>query len=173
MFCKNCETKVSDGAKFCTSCGAMIDTPTAAPQLAAAGRPAKKNRKNTLMIAIAIILMLMGTGYMGLAAVGKPVTAQVTGYEQVLILNNDDSTRTPSRYKLEYQFSVNGERYDGSVTRLFEGGSHIRKTISVRYLPFWPHISAEDGGAVGFAGPAALGLGILVLVLTVREKRRR
>lgn len=126
-----------------------------------------------MLLPVAIILILIGTGYMGLTLVGKTVTGQVVDYEQVLILNNDDSTRNPSRYKLNYHFVVKGERYDGSVTRVFEGGSHIRNTIPVRYLPFWPHVNAEDDGAVELAGPAALGLGVLVLVLAFRKNRSR
>ena len=71
---------------------------------------------DALLIPVAIILILMGIGCMGLAVVGRTVTAQVTGYEQRPIMNKDESTKNPSRYKLEYQFSVNGERYTGSVT---------------------------------------------------------
>lgn len=126
-----------------------------------------------LLIPVAVILILIGIGHMALAVAGRTATAQVTGYERVLIVNNDDSTRNPSRYKLEYQFFVNGERYDGSVTRVFPGGSHARQTLPVRYLPFWPHVNAEDGGAVSPAGPAAMGLGVLILALAVRRKRRQ
>ena len=114
----------------------------------------------------------MGVGYMALSVVGRTTTAEVTGIEQVLLINNDDSTRNPSRYKLEYTFSVGGEQYTGSVTRVFEGGSHMRSTIEVRYLPFWPHVNTEDGGSAGFAGPVMVGVGVLVLVLGIREKSR-
>lgn len=123
------------------------------------------------MIPVAIILILLGIGSMALVVAGRTVTTQVTGYEQVLYLNNDDSTRNPSRYKLEYRFSVNGELYTGSVTRVFSGGSHMRQTISVRYLPFWPHVNAEDSGGVNPAGPVTLGTGILLLVLAFSGSR--
>jgi len=88
------------------------------------------------VISVATILILMGIGSMALSVIGVTTTAQVTGYEQVLFINNDDATRNPSRYKLEYQFAVGGERYTGSVTRVFEGGSHMRQTLPVRYLSF-------------------------------------
>jgi len=74
-----------------------------------------------LMIPIAIILILLGISQLALGVVGSTVTAQVTGYEQKYIINNDESTRNPSRYKLDYAFSVNGKRYTGSVTRVFPG----------------------------------------------------
>jgi len=109
---------------------------------------------------------------MAIAVVGRTATAQVTGYEQKYIIQNDESTRNPSRYKLDYAFSVNGERYTGSVTRVFPGGSHMRQTLPVRYLPFWPHINAEDSGGMNPAGPVILGAGILLLVLEMKRKPR-
>jgi len=125
-----------------------------------------------VVISVATILILMGIGSMALTVVGSTTTAQVTGYEQVLFINNDDSTRNPSRYKLEYQFNVRGERYTGSVTRIFDGGSHMRQTLPVRYLSFWPHVNAEDGKTAGFAGPIMVGLGVVVLVFGVRKISR-
>ncbi|MDP3059000.1 MAG: hypothetical protein Q8N36_06040, partial [bacterium] len=101
---------------------------------------------------------------------GKTIKASVTAYEQQAIVNNDISTRDSRRYRVEYQFTVNGVRYTGSVTRLFEGGSHIRQTISVRYLPFWPHVNAEDSDEVGLIGPIMIGLGALLLAF--RSKKR-
>lgn len=123
------------------------------------------------MIPVAVILIMMGISQLALGAVGSTATAQVTGYEQQYIINNDESTRNPSRYKLEYQFSVNGERYTGSVTRVFAGGSHMRNTISVRYLPFWPHVNAEEKD-INPVGPVTLGVGALVLALAIRKKLR-
>jgi hypothetical protein len=179
MFCKNCGTKLTDEAGFCTGCGAKIErTPNAPSQSepkpaplprAAVQKPLKDRIFNWLMIPVGILLLIMGLGHLSLAVAGNPATAQVTDCEQVLFLNNDDSTRNPSRYKLEYQFSVNGERYTGSVTRVFPGGSQTRQTIPVRYLPFWPPVNAEDSD-VNPAGPVMLGAGILLLLLGVRRK---
>jgi hypothetical protein len=117
-----------------------------------------------LIIPVSVILMLLGIGHLA--------TAQVTDYEQVMFVNNDDSTRNPSRYKLEYEFSVSGQRYTGSVTRVFPSGSHMRQTIPVRYLPFWPHVNAEDGETAGLAGPIMTGLGVLLFVLEIKRKSR-
>ncbi|NLO47723.1 MAG: hypothetical protein GX111_05310 [Clostridiales bacterium] len=125
-----------------------------------------------LIIPVAIILILIGIGYMSLTFAGKVVTAQVTGYEQVMFVNNDDSTRNPSRYKLEYRFTAGEKHYTGSVTRIFEGGSHIRQTIPVRYLFFWPHVNAEDGETAVFIGPVMAGLGVMVIVFGLRNKSR-
>jgi hypothetical protein len=125
-----------------------------------------------LMIPAAVILILLGIGQLALGVVGSTATAQVTGYEQKYIINNDDSTRNPSRYKLEYQFSVGGEQYTGSVTRIFPGGSHMRQTLPVCYLPFWPHVNAEDGETTGLAGPVMMGVGVVVLVFGIKKKSR-
>ena len=159
MFCRNCGTRISDGTNFCASCGARTETQAAAPQPkvsvaldATERRPHKKGPISALLISVAVILILLGIGQVTLGVVGSTATAQVTGYEQQYIINNDESTKNPSRYKLKYQFSVNGERYTGSVTRVFPGGSHMRQTLSVRYLPFWPHVNAEDGGTADVRG---------------------
>ena len=184
MFCMNCGNPINENARYCASCGAArrrensVLPPSSVPAVPVSDRPAAPRKPlrgrimDLLMIPAAVILILLGIGQLALGVVGSTATAQVTGYEQKYIINNDDSTRNPSRYKLEYQFSVNGERYTGSVTRVFPGGSHMRQTIPVRYLPFWPHVNAEDGETAGLAGPVMTGLGALLLVITVKRKSR-
>jgi hypothetical protein len=184
VFCLNCGNRINENARYCASCGAAqrrensVLPPSSVPAVLVSDRPTaprkplKDRIMGLLMIPVAVILILLGTGQLALGAVGSTATAQVTGYEQKYIINNDESTRNPSRYKLEYQFSVNGERYSGSVTRVFPGGSHMRQTIPVRYLPFWPHVNAEDGETAGLAGPVMTGLGALLLVITVKRKSR-
>jgi hypothetical protein len=123
-----------------------------------------------LMIPLAVVLILLGIGQMALGVVGSTTIAQVTGYEERYVINNDASTSDPGRYKLEYEFSVNGKIYNGSVTRVFPGGDHMRQTLPVRYLPFWPHVNAEDSEKVSITGPVITGVGILLLVLEIRRK---
>lgn len=125
------------------------------------------------MIPVAIILILMGIGGTVLVAAGRTVTAQVTGCEQVLFLYDDPSTRDIRRYKLDYQFAINGERYTGSVTRIFENGSHVRSTIPVRYISSCPHLNAEDRIGVVFAGLLMLGSGVLLFLPVFRKKLSR
>jgi hypothetical protein len=178
MFCSNCGPEISAQDSFCSGCGAKTGAQPTAPQSTpvtkppSAQPPLKNKLLELLMIPVAVILILLGIGQLALSVVGSTTTAQVTGYEQKYFINNDESTRNSSRYKLEYQFSVNGERYTGSVTRVFPGGSHMRQTIPVRYLPFWPHVNAEDGETAGLAGPVMTGLGALLLVITVKRKSR-
>jgi len=168
MFCKHCGTKLLKGADFCSNCGAKTEAGEAVPVVQTVStrtvaQPPRKNKfMDLLMIPAAVILILLGIGQLALGVAGSPVTARVTGYEQVIFVNNDDSTRNPSRYKLEYEFSVNGERYTGSVTRVLPGGSHMRQKIPVRYLPFWPHVNAEEGKTAGFSGPVMAGVGVVV-----------
>lgn len=177
MFCKHCGTKLLNGADFCSNCGAKTEAGEAVPvaqtvSTRTVAQPPRKNKfMDLLMIPVAIILVLLGIGSLALTVAGSTATARVTGYEQVMFINNDDSTRNPSRYKLEYQFTVNGERYTGSVTRVFPGGSHMRQTIPVRYLPFWPHVNAEDGGLAGPVGPIMAGMGVVVLIFGIRKSR--
>ena len=181
MFCLNCGNAVDENTRFCASCGAAqrredsVPPPASAVPVSSRPTAPRKSLKDrimdSLLIPVGVILLLMGVGYMTLSVVGKTTTAQVTGYEQMLILNDDDSTRNPSRYRLEYELTVNGKRYDGSVTRIFENGSHMRTTIQVRYFPFWPHVNAEDRD-VNPVGPVTLGVGVLTLAVGVRKKRR-
>ncbi len=181
MFCPNCGNPLNKNARFCVSCGAeqrwedSIPPPTLAVNVFNRPKPYRslKDRiMDFIIILVGVILFLMGVGYMGLSVVGREATAQVTEYEQVLFINNDDSTRNPSRYKLKYSFSIDGEQYTGSVTRVFPNGSHIRTTIPVRYLPFWPHVNAEDGKTVGITGPIMIGVSVVVLVFGVKKKSR-
>ncbi len=184
VFCLNCGNRINENERYCASCGAAqrrensVLPPSSVPAAPVSDRPTaprkplKDRIMDLLMIPAAVILILLGIGQLALGVVGSTATAQVTGYEQKYIINNDESIRNPSRYKLEYQFSVNGERYSGSVTRVFPGGSHMRQTIPVRYLPFWPHVNAEDGETAGLAGPVMTGLGALLLVITVKRKSR-
>lgn len=184
MYCANCGNQINENARFCASCGAAVRRETAPPAPVPTPGPVtgwssagKKRRKkgimDVLLIPVATILILMGTGYSGLMIIGKTTATDITGYEQRTIINNDDSTRDPRRYEVYYEFAVNGERYGGSVTRIFEGGSHMRKTIQIRYLPFWPHVNAEDSAASGLAGPVMVGLGVLLLVSGVGIKARK
>jgi hypothetical protein len=127
---------------------------------------------SALMLLVGALLIFIGAGHMALAVAGKTVTAQVTGYEQRLFVNNDESTRNPSRYQLDYSFSADGKRYTGSVTRVFSGGSQMRKTLAVRYLPFWPHINAEDSGGLSPVGLAVTGAGVLIIGLAASRRPR-
>lgn len=174
MFCRNCGTEIPVQVGFCSGCGSKVGerSENAFPEPTPT-RPAQGKNKpiNLLIILAAVILILLGAGQLALGVVGNSVNAQVTDIEQVLIVNNDDSTRNPNRYKLEYQFSVHGKRYTGSVTRAFTGGTHMRQTIPVRYLPFWPHVNAEDGETGSFAGFILLGAGVVLLVFGIRKKR--
>jgi hypothetical protein len=178
MFCRYCGTENPAQASFCSGCGTKTGDLMDASQSTSASKrkftcqSPKKRLIDQLMIPIAVILILLGLSQLALKVAGSQAKAQVTGYEQVLLANNDESTRNPNRYKLDYQFAVGGERYTGSVTRIFEGGSHMRQTISVRYLPFWPHVNAEDGEKAGFAGPVMVMAGVAVFVFGVKKKSR-
>ncbi|NLB19369.1 MAG: hypothetical protein GX829_00680 [Clostridium sp.] len=122
-----------------------------------------------LMMLVALMLLVMGIGNAALQLVGKPAVAQVTNYEQVLYLNNDESSRNPSRYKVNYQFSVDGQRYTGSVTRVFNGGSHMKETIPVQYLGFRPNINGEDRSDVDLTSLLLVGSGLVLFVLVIKN----
>ena len=135
-----------------------------------AGEASMKKVISFLLIVVAIIVIFLGAAFSALVLAGKTVTAQVTSYEQVIILNTDDSTRNPSRYKLMYQFAIDSKRYEGSYTGVFEKGSHTQKTLRVRYLPFSPHVNTMDKTEMLLAGPVLIGVGVLMLVGSRRRK---
>ena len=121
-----------------------------------------------LMLITATILILLGIGQIALTVVGRTATGYITNYEKQLLLNNDDSTRNPSRYKVDYQFAVDGKRFTGSVTKIYERGIPAKsdgtaQNISVRYLPIWPHVNAEDSNKESVAGPIMLIVGVLMV----------
>ncbi len=184
MFCRQCGNRTNENAGFCPVCRTALQAETQQSSIASVPAPAtvgsgynakNKQRKNgamkILLIAVGVILLLMGISQMALMIAGSAATAHVTGYEQVLFMNNDESTRNPSRYKVTYEFSVNGEHYTGSVTRVFDGGSHMKQTIPIRYLLIWPHINSEDSGKESLAGPVMVGAGVLILILGIKKKR--
>ena len=176
MFCRHCGTQLRTGFGFCSNCGAARREDAAplpvSARPAAPRKPLKNRMMDAMRIPAALLLLLVGSGYMTLFVAGRAVTAQVIGVERMHIVNNDESTGDSRRYKLDYAFSAGGERYTGSVTRVSGGGSQMRSTIPVRYLPFWPHVNAEDSAAAGLTGPVLVGLGILLLVYGMRERHR-
>ncbi len=178
MYCKHCGARLSSGARFCARCGAQVAAGAAAPPVTTPSYTPtvriapRRTPGDWLLLVGAILMIFIGSGYVALTVIGRAATAQVTGYEQVMYQSNDGSTRNPNRYKLDYQFAANGQRYTGSVTRAFPRGSHMRETLSIRYLPFWPHINAEEKG-IGLTGPAVLGVGVLVLAFGIRRMFRR
>lgn len=178
-FCQNCGTSLTEQSLYCPVCGAKNEKQTLVPQMAArpvksqSGGKARKKSADILLLIVAVLIFSLGAGTMALTVVGRATKAQVISYEQMLYLNNDDSTRNPGRYKLAYQFTVNDEQYTGAVTRVFAGGSHMRQTISIKYLPFWPHVNAEDSNTVALTGSVMIVAGILMALLAVKKKKGR
>ncbi len=184
MFCVNCGHELPAGARFCNHCGAgtnarpaaiqntRTQTATITPSYPATRQHRKGSWTDWLLPVVAVALILYGIGHIALQVIGRSAMAQVTDLEQVMFVQNDSSTRNPSRYKLEYAFSVDGERYTGSVTRVFTGGSQMRQTLPVRYLAFWPSINAEDAD-MNPVGLVTLGAGILIMVISVRKYKRK
>lgn len=130
----------------------------------------KQSVYRVVLIITGVLLLFLGSGRIALATIGKPVKAQVTQIEQVLFIYDDNSTRNPSRYRLDYRFSLDGRTYSGSVTRVFQAGSHMRQTLPVLYLPMWPSINTEDQ-PVDPSGPILLGTGVLLLFLSFRRAK--
>ncbi len=130
----------------------------------------KKKFFDLLFFFLGLIIIFLGMGHVALFAIGETVTAEVYEVSQQAMVQNDASTRNPSRYTLSYRFTVEGTSYSGHVTRVFEGGSHRRSTLKVRYLPFWPHVNHEDQGGVDLQGLLSMGVGILVIFFALRGK---
>ena len=184
LFCVHCGNVINEKARFCNTCGAALGqevyaaAPVSQPAVVQAPFKTASSQRQSgggmrwLILPVAILILIIGIGYTGLLVAGKTTKANVTGYKQQLYQNNDQSTRDSRRYKVDYAFAVNGERYTGSVTRIFEGGSHIRKTIPIRYLSFWPHINAEDSSGSVLVGPILAVLGVFLCVVELKAKAR-
>lgn len=130
----------------------------------------KKKFFDVLFFFLGLLLIFLGIGHVALFAIGETVTAEVYEVAQQAMVQNDASTRNPSRYTLSYRFTVEGASYSGHVTRVFEGGSQMKSTMKVRYLPFWPHVNHEDQGSVALQGLLSIGVGILVIFFAMRGK---
>lgn len=174
MYCRHCGNPIPNHAAFCATCG----TPTAHKQSISEPAPPtilvttyqKKRKIKWLLLIVGVLLLILSAGYMALSVIGSSTTAQVTDYEQRIFINNDDSSRNPNRYEIYYEFNVKGERYSGSITRVFEGGSHMRNTIAIRYLPMMPSVNGEDSFQAGFAGPIMLLLGVFIIYVSFHSK---
>lgn len=186
MFCKNCGNVMSDNAKFCATCGTMQSEssqydhqkPVMAQQISPPVQKKRKKGTSILIILVGIALVLLGIAQFTLTIAGKTTKGQIVRTEQKMYLNNDESTRDPTRYTLYYEFTVKGEKYSGSVTKKLKYGltassDGTRPAISVRYLPFWPHINTEENDTVSITGFFLIGLGILLFILEARAKKKR
>lgn len=129
----------------------------------------KRMFSKILLFIVALMLIIMGVGNIALQVAGKSTVAKVMDYEQVLYLSNDDSSRNPNRYKVNYQFAVEGQQYRGSVTRVFKDGSHMRETMAVLYLTMRPSINGEDRGNLSPTGLVLIASGVVLFILSLRN----
>ena len=134
-------------------------------------KPLKRRLNDWLTIPIALLLILMGLSRVALLLVGRSAVAQVTGHKQEYIIHSDRSTADSRRYDVSYQFIADGKLYSGHARRLFDRGSHMKKTMRILYLPWWPHVNAEDR-YIGLQGLIVLGLGGLTLASGLKGLRR-
>ncbi len=181
MFCANCGRPIYKNARYCPFCGAensaaLEEAPGQSPlavtergRIAVGKGSIKEKIWRIFSLPLAVILILIGSGYLVLPLAGRRVEARVTACEQVLVLQDDPSSWDSRRYRLKYQFFVNGEGYTGSVIRIFKNGSQVRNTLPVRYLSFWPSVNAEEAVQLSVAGPIFLAAGVLLLVISRRK----
>ena len=167
MYCRNCGKQIKENQQFCSGCGNKIvcQNPSAISNNASTIVKKKvKKKRNWLFVIVGIIIILLGTGQLALSLVGKTTNAQVTSYERKLFLNNDTSSRNSNRYTINYAFMVDGIKYDGTYTSIFEGSSYMKPTITIRYLTFWPHVNSEDSFKTSLGGPIMLLIGLLLVI---------
>ncbi|MEA4816422.1 MAG: zinc ribbon domain-containing protein [Lachnospiraceae bacterium] len=172
-FCKNCGTQIKKKSLFCSSCGADLNRGVKSTEAYVKNSKIKPNKIvwRVFLIILSTMLIFIGAGYAALAIMGKTSNAKVIGIEQVAFLANDSSTRNPARYKLSYEFVANGNRYTGSVTRVFEGGSQMKSSVPVLYLSFWPHINTEDRGYGTLISLSIILLGAFILFRSLRNRK--
>jgi hypothetical protein len=176
-FCRNCGVQLVQSMRFCTSCGASVgredkgshlNTPAYVPHQSTVS--VRRNKKMTIItVVISLLLILLGIQNMSLSVLGKTATAKITD-ARLDTRSYGRNQLEPNRYRLKYEFSVDGERYAGNTTRIFKHGLASTQTIRVRYLQFRPEINSAASDAKVTGGLIIAGLGLLLLVLGIKGK---
>ncbi len=177
MLCSSCNSPLRAGQRFCSACGRPA-VPAAPPRAAQRGR-----RKRSLpLILLALLLLVFSLSQMSLGLFGVNTQASVTRIEQRIHIGTGadaENTRDPTRYEFYYRFTAaDGSAQSGSVIKsaphgIAAGADGSLQTITVRYLPFLPHINGavEDTGVL--SGLLFLGFSLLLLTLGISGRIRR
>jgi hypothetical protein len=183
-YCWNCGAQLVQGTRFCTSCGASLEqevqnnqphTPIAptqypAPNYSAAVPPVRRKKKvSVILIVVSLLLILLGVQNMSLSIIGKTAAARITKATHDT-RSYGNKKPDPNRYRIHYEFFVNGERYTGSANQVFKQGIVSTQTIQVCYLHYWPGINATAKNSKVTGGLVLMGLGMLLLVMGIKGK---
>ena len=134
MFCKNCGSRLPDGAKFCGSCGTKVqwqEAPVAAPQ-----KPRqKKGSAKKYLIPLALILVL---------ALGVSLVLPLLGGNPVYLKTRTTQVDALNEMEYNWEFDKNGNltgySYDISYRGYLEDQEGIHFSWAYEY---------EDGQIVG------------------------
>lgn len=186
-FCTNCGNPLETNARFCASCGAPSEeirqdgvgrTPVSSPvqtnKANNSATPPVRNKKkiSVILIIAALLVILFGIQSMALNIIGKTTTATVIKATLDTRTYGGNNMPDPNRYNVIYEFSVDGERHTGNANHIFKTGVRSTQTVRVLYMPFMPGINAVEGDTKITGGLIMTGLGVLLLVLSIKGKVR-
>lgn len=173
-FCTGCGNKLYGKDKFCTECGKFSGNDPEGKILeypytggVTPAKPKKKMLLQVITVIAGILLIFLGVQSMVLNIFGRNTNAVIVRATQST--SADDSGFTDSRlFDIQYEFFVDGEKYTGSSTKLFEYGLRTDIPVTVRYLPQRPRINAliEDTG--GFTGIFFIVLGGVIIIFGIK-----
>lgn len=131
-------------------------------------RSAKKGAYGVVIVAAAVLLIFIGVHNISVRVAGKTATAAITRATQVIEDGESFPSRNPNRYRIHYEFSVDGKNYTGAATQIFKSPARAGQTIRVYYLPLYPDFNSANGDANLSGGMLMVGLGALLLVLEIK-----
>ena len=99
-----------------------------------------------------------------LSIAGKTAAARITDVRQDTD-SYGDSLPDPTRYRIKYEFSVDGERYTGGDSVRFPRGVRSDQNIQVRYLAFAPGMNSPASEVKVTTGLILIGLGGALIFL--------
>lgn len=178
-FCHNCGQALTEGARFCISCGASISIDQEKSPLHSPVENTKQQkmqrsgqRISLPAIIIGLLLLLFGLRLPILGLFGMQTRAIITETRQIV---NSTSSKMDYNYNISYSYTDHNDKMRHSsyqMNRVYNISSlpAINSTISIKYLPVLPYISAPTSQSNGYSALIFIALGLFLTILSFRGK---